>query len=155
MKSLTVKKSKIHNLGVFIDESVRKGGRVAYVKGRHIRKRNATDEDALDNPDWVGISKEVWIDPVPPFKYLNHSCKPSVGIRGKITIVALRNLESGDELTIDYSTIEGDPRWQMKCSCGESSCRKVIRSINYLPKSIFKQYLPCIPTYFQSIYNTN
>jgi len=35
--------------------------------------------------------------------FLNHSCEPNVGILGQIIFVAMRNIDSGEELTIDYA----------------------------------------------------
>ncbi len=60
----------------------------------------------------------------------------------------------GDELTLDYSSIEGDSRWHLKskCKCGERNCRKIIGSVYSLPKKTFERYLPLIPTYFKKLY---
>ena len=38
--------------------------------------------------------------------FLNHSCEPNVGIQGQIVFVALRGVAAGEELTLDYATIE-------------------------------------------------
>eukprot|EP00940_MAST-03C_sp_MAST-3C-sp2_P001540 g1540.t1 len=65
-------------------------------------------------------------------RFLNHSCNPScevqkwqVGNAFKIGIFALRDLEPGEELTIDYQaeTIASDS-WE--CRCGEPNCRGTI-----------------------------
>jgi hypothetical protein len=61
-------------------------------------------------------------------------------------------MKEGEEITIDYSTIEGDPLWEMKCACGEKNCRKIIRSIHSMPKKQFERYLPYVSTYFKRLY---
>jgi hypothetical protein len=99
----------------------------------------------------VGVKKNIWIDPLRPHKFLNHSCNPTAGMRG-LTLIALRDIKEGEEVTIDYAIIEGDPRWELLCLCGEKECRKIIRSIHYLPKKQFLKYLPNIPHYFKKIY---
>lgn len=152
MQNLTVKKSAIHGSGLFLLKPVKKGGFISYVKGDICKMDNKTEQDALANSCWIGVSKNIWIDPHLPYRFINHSCNPSAGIRGKVTLVALKNLEVDDEVTLDYSTIEGDPRWYMNCSCGESNCRKKIKSIEFLPKKIFDRYFPFIPTYFKKFY---
>lgn len=152
MKYIYVATSKIAGSGVMIGESAKKGELIRYIKGDIKFKVNKSKKDALANPNWVGIAENQWIDPDKPYKFLNHSCNPSAGVKGKVALVALRNLKEGEEITIDYSTIEGDSRWEMPCSCGEQNCRKVIRSIGFLPKKTFDNYLPYIPKYFQQLY---
>ncbi len=152
MKHIYNATSKIHGLGVMIGEEAKRGEVISRIKGEMKFKVNRTEQDALDNPDWVGVAKNKWIDPEKPYKFLNHSCDPSAGIKGRVTLVALRDMHEGEEVTIDYSIIEGDPRWKMLCTCGARECRKVIRSIQFMPKEQFEKYLPFIPTYFKNLY---
>lgn len=150
-----VRKSKIHGKGLFVKNRLSKGDFVAYIKGNisTVKKQLLyTKEEALMNSDWVGISMTYWIDPDLPFKYLNHSCDPSCGIKGKRSLYALRDLNIGDEITIDYSTIEGNPYWKMDCNCGSSKCRRIIKSISDLPEELFKKYYPFIPTALRNFY---
>ena len=152
MKHIYTCSSKIHGLGVNVGEPVKRGEIISRIRGDLKFKINEDENDALANPDWVGVEKNQWIDPAKPYKFLNHSCNPSAGIKGKITLVALRDMQEGEEVTIDYSTIEGDPRWKMNCSCGEANCRKIIRSVQSLPEEQFKKYLPYVSTYFKKLY---
>ena len=155
MKKIGAHKSKIHGMGLFLEENASSGSVIASIIGNisTVKKQLLqTPEEALMNPDWVGISMSYWIDPAIPFKYLNHSCNPSCGVMGKRKLYALRNLEAGEEITVDYSTIEANPYWQMRCSCGSKNCRGIIRSVAYLPKPIFKKYYPFLPTVFRNFY---
>ncbi len=152
MKQIYTCKSKIHGLGIRIGEDVKKGDFIFYVKGKMKFKVNKNKADALANPDWIGVAANQWIDPKKPYKFLNHSCDPTTGIRGRVTLVALKDLKQGDEITIDYSTIEGDPQWEMKCLCGSKKCRGIVRSIQSLPKRRFEEYLPYVSTYFKKLY---
>jgi len=155
MKKIIAQRSKIHGTGLFLCQDVKEKGFVAHIKGTITtvkRRLLHTPEDALMNPDWVGISMSYWIDPKLPFKYLNHSCDPSCGVRGKICLYALKDLKKGDEVTIDYSTVEGNPHWKMNCSCGSRRCRKIVRSIVFLPVVSFRYYYPLIPTAFRKFY---
>lgn len=111
--------------------------------------RNA--EQASQEPNMVGIGKNLWLDPAEPYKYINHSCSPNLGIKGKVSFVALRDIESGEQLTFDYSISE-DSLWEMECLCGSENCRQVIRGIRHLPKADFQRLLPYIPRYFQAVY---
>ena len=110
MKHIYVCTSQIEGMGIRIGDDAKKGEVIFRFKGPLKFKINQSKEDALANPDWVGVAKDQWIDPDKPYKFINHSCNPNTGIKGKVTVVALRDIKEGEELTIDYSTIEGDPR---------------------------------------------
>jgi SET domain-containing protein len=152
MKHIYVCKSEIEGFGMNIGEPAKKGEVISQIKGEMKFKVNKNKRDALAHPNWVGVAENQWIDPAKPFKFLNHSCNPSAGIKGALSLVALHDMKEGDEITIDYSTIEGDPRWEMNCACGEKNCRKVIRSIYSIPKKQFDAYLPYVSTYFKKLY---
>lgn len=64
--------------------------------------------------------------------FLNHSCEPNSVILGRTSVVALRDISKGEEITIDYSTNVGWDGFDMNCRCGEISCRRQIRSYRYL-----------------------
>lgn len=153
MKNIFIKNSGIEGKGVFAQKKIKKGETIFILKGK-IRKWKVVDEESSQyGPNWVGIGKDTWLDVVSPGIFTNHSCNPNGGIKGSVTIVALRNINEGEEITIDYSTTEIDKLWHMKCSCGEKNCRKEIRSIQSLPKKIISRYMPYIPTYFKKIYD--
>lgn len=152
MKDIYAATSNIAGLGLMAGENVKKGELIRYIKGDIKFKINKSKKDALSHPNWIGVAENQWIDPEKPYKFLNHSCNPTAGVKGTVALVALRDLKEGEEITIDYSTIEGDVRWEMPCNCGEKNCRKTIRSIAYLSRSVFEKYLPYIPRYFQKLY---
>ncbi len=142
-------------MGIFAKRDLTKGEFVAYIKGNTStvkRQLLHTPEEALMNQDWVGFSMSCWIDPEIPFKYLNHSCEPSCGIKGKKGLYTLKALKAGDEIAIDYSIVEGNPHWKMDCTCGAKKCRKVIKSIAFLSVTTFKKYYPLIPTALRNFY---
>lgn len=156
MKEVYSDRSKICGRGLFIKQGAKKGERISLIKGTMKHKVNKTVRDALGHPDWVGVGKDKWIDPAVPYKYLNHSCDPNCGVKGTVTLYALRDIKPDEELTIDYATTEGDPRWIMengaKCLCKAKHCRQMVRSIQFLPRKRFESYLPYIPKYFQQLY---
>lgn len=150
MKHFYVGNSKIEGRGLIAGEDIPKGKVITRIKGPAKFKINKSKRDALSHPDWVGVKKNIWIDPKRPHKFLNHSCSPSAGMRG-ITIISLRDIKEGEEITVDYSTIEGDSRWEMPCDCGNSNCRKIIRSVEYLTPEQFKA-IRYVPAYFKNLY---
>ncbi|MBX4195490.1 SET domain-containing protein-lysine N-methyltransferase [Candidatus Parcubacteria bacterium] len=152
-RNFITNQSKIHGKGAFATKDFEKGDIIFIFKGRVYKRDNKNVQDTFANPDSIGIDKNTWIDPIRDFHFINHSCDPNMGIKGRVTFCALKNIRKGEELTFDYSINEADPRWHMKCNCGARNCRKVIKSVQSLPVNIYKHYMPFVPRYFMQVYN--
>jgi hypothetical protein len=68
----------------------------------------------------------------------NHSCNPNVGIQGQIVLVARRQIDSGEELVIDYETLEMRPQ-SFRCSCGSPNCRSELTGESWKNAAFRKQ----------------
>ena len=58
-----------------------------------------------------------------PGDSINHSCEPNCGMRNATTIVAMRNIAIGEELTFDYAMSDASNYDEFDCNCGTASCR--------------------------------
>lgn len=136
--------------GLFATRDIRKGERLFCVTGKVRREAYAPGYNHI-GPRWLAIGVEKWLIPVRtcPWWYLNHSCRPNVGLKGKVTVVAMRRIRKGEELTLDYAVTEHDPYWSMRCLCDEKSCRKVVRSILFLPRRLAKKYEKYTPSWLK------
>lgn len=148
---LFVEKSRIHGLGVMAKKNIKRGEVGFIIKGKIIRWKVRDEGEALYGEHWIGIGKDTWIDPEGFGRYINHSSKPSCGIRGSVTVCALRNIKKGEELTIDYSTTEQETLWWMEDYSGKKK-KQIVRAVQFLPQEKFKSYLPYVPKYFQKVY---
>lgn len=71
------------------------------------------------------VSAEVrilWDDQPAGWAPQNHSCAPNTGYRG-LDVVALRDIASGEELTLDYSEFCNQDMEPFDCNCGAAGCR--------------------------------
>lgn len=166
MKHIYHAPSRIAGNGLFTAEPVAAGETIAHVTGplRHLEVTSL--EVALSNPDWIGVGPDLWIEPQGVFRFLNHSCAPSAALTGRISVgedgkargsyrlVALSDIAADQEISIDYSLIEGDPMWEMPCDCRASDCRALVRGITSLPPDRFAACLPFVPDYFRSLYTS-
>lgn len=153
--SLAILKSPIHGYGVFARERLRKGQFIAELRGSKVKYHPGVYGQSNRYGDWIGIGKDTWIDPIDEFQYLNHSCDPSAGLRGArvLKMYAMRDIEPGEEITIDYSTTEEDADYCFESSEPQSdSYRKYVGPVQSLPTAVYERYLPLIPTYFQKVY---
>ncbi len=142
--------------GLFAKKEIKKGEIIFLAKGKQVRIKIKDKTDSALLPNAIGYDVGVWLDPLVDnaLNYLNHSCDPNAGIKGKVTVTALKNIKKGEHITIDYSITECDKSWSLdqRCHCGAKNCRKVIRSIQSLPVIIYRKYLPYIPTVMQREY---
>ena len=90
----------------------------------------------------IQIAEDVWRDSDGIARYLNHSCEPNCGIRGVSTLVAMRDINAGEEMTWDYEMTEdiSGQLWKMKCECGHLSCRKEIGCFGNNREQLAKKY---------------
>jgi len=141
--------------GLFARRDIKKDERLFVVRGKPVRE---VYDNRIDvGPRWLTIGKFRWLSPNRNCEwwYINHSCKANAGLRGRVTVVAMKNIRKGEEVTIDYSMTEDDPLWEMPCACGEKSCRKVIRGVRSLPEKLYKKYENYIPAYLKECRKTN
>ena len=75
-----------------------------------------------------------------PAHFGNHSCDPTLWFGGPYELVARRDLEPGDELTLDYGTISGAPGFTMPCRCGSALCRGVVTSEDWRRPELRARY---------------
>lgn len=138
---LHIKSTKIGK-GVFADKDYDKDEKVLSFQGKAITK------DEIKNPDYViQVGKNKYLDKSGGFDdYANHSCNPNCGIRER-DLVAIKPIKKGEEITWDYATSIDDD-WEMKCKCGESNCRKVVKKFTKIPDRYIK--LNIIPNYVRN-----
>jgi hypothetical protein len=74
---------------------------------------------------------------------INHSCHPNAGIRLTrlgYDLIALRDINVGDEITYDYSTYIESPE-RLSCRCGTWRCRKEIGRFRELDPHLRAYYI--------------
>ncbi len=73
--------------------------------------------------------------------YMNHSCDPSVRIDcSTITIVALKDLQAGDEVTFFYPSTEWEMAQPFECWCKSPFCLGLVRGAKFIPKDQLQHY---------------
>jgi len=153
---ILVKKSKIAGRGIFATKSYKKKEFVFQPIGRIVHARNV-NWPSLGKKEYNYLQISAWKYLVPQdlrLKCTNHSCNPNLGVKileDKISLVAIKPIKKGQELTFDYSTtmLEEWDEKKMKCNCGSKNCRKEIGDFRNVPKKIRIKYirLGVVPQY--------
>ena len=84
-----------------------------------------------------------------PGDFINHSCDPNAGLDGQVVIRAMRDIEPGEEVTIDYAMVDGDPRDDFECLCGSPICRHTVTGNDWMLPDLQKRYAGYFSPYLQ------
>ncbi len=71
---------------------------------------------------------------------LNHSCEPNCGLLGQLLLVALRDIESGEELSFDYAMCDASDYDEFRCLCGEPTCREIVTGSDWRDPALQEKY---------------
>lgn len=134
---VTYRRSSIHGRGVFARRAIPDGTRILEYTGERITKPEAARREAQRlERQRRGGDASVYIfvlnrrhdldgrDGRSVARFINHSCAPNCRTevtRGRIWIVARRDIAVGEELTYDYGFALKEWR-QHPCRCGAKRC---------------------------------
>lgn len=152
MRNVYIGRSGIAGRGIFAGKDFKKGEFVAALVGSLHHRIYKKPNDWRNEKTWIPVAIHWWINPGFPMRYINHSCEPTVGFKTPRRAYALRDIGKGEEITVDYSTIEYVESWGVPCQCKSKTCRKTIRAVQFLPKRLYSSYLPYIPRFIQKVY---
>lgn len=138
--------------GVYARRALRRGDFI--FRRRHARVLTSAELD--DATDWERVHLcELGFDRyavlAPPGCYLNHSCDPSA-MRHGVTVFAWRDIDAGDEITIDYrlNAFDGSS-WP--CECGAAICTgTVVGSFFAMDPDRQELLLPHAPAFIRREY---
>ncbi len=125
---LEVRSSPIDGRGCFATVRFRKGRRIAKYEGERISRREiARRLRGKRRIHICGLNSYWAIDGSHGgngTQFINHSCQPNLSLRivdEEILFFAKRDIEVGEELTLDYESSYHSDR--KSCHCGAPECR--------------------------------
>jgi uncharacterized protein len=142
------RKSRISGDGMFARERIKKGETVCIVGGIVM-----TDEEfaafqvthRLYNSIQIDDHTHLVEDPEVTRTLegsMNHSCDSNVWMDDEVTLVARRDIESGEEVTIDYALFTTQSNWMLdtRCRCGSPFCRRIITGDDWRREDVQERY---------------
>lgn len=151
---LKLSQSTIQGAGYVAQEPIKKDEKLIVQSGQCL-DISKIDDDKMESCWYYGFQIEhdvyyypLYIQDVPFLDgifRINHSCDPNAGFRGQITLVAMRDIEIGEEITYDYAMtdIETDMEaaWEPEsCTCGAETCRGKITGHDWKHTDVQKKY---------------
>lgn len=130
---LKIADSVIHGMGCFATMSFARWRKIAEYTGERISNAEAKRRAKRRILRICGIDDRWSLDGSfggNGTHYINHSCSPNSFTRtlhGHLIFFALRDIESGEEITIDYGeTLHPNTK---KCICGANNCRGTLNKL--------------------------
>lgn len=141
---IEIKDTNNRGKGMFATEIISKGETVIIWGGNYVNKEDAEKakqdgklvmqfDDDLFSIEERGESNAYFI---------NHSCNPNVWMKDTFTLEAMRDINIGEELTVDYVLFETNEdkisKWE--CRCGSENCRNIITGKDWKLPEIQEKY---------------
>ena len=147
---LKIKKSSIHSKGGFAKRDIPKGTRVIEYVGEKLTKAQSSiradvplekhKKDKSHGAVYLfELNKRYDVDGNVKYntaRFINHSCDPNCEtdiIKGKIYIIAIKDIKKGDEITYNYGYGWEDYK-DHRCECGSDNCMGYILSEDHWKK---------------------
>ncbi|MBI4086741.1 SET domain-containing protein-lysine N-methyltransferase [Candidatus Kaiserbacteria bacterium] len=152
MDKVEVRDSGIEGKGVFAIGAISAGEIILNIDDSHIVEdmNTLTEYQKKYECDWLGDDKTILMQA--PEKHINHSCDPNTYVKtidGIREVIALRDIEKGEEITYDYA-INGYYDSGIVCHCGSQRCRGMMNADFFkLPKELQKEYFPYLDNWFK------
>ncbi len=136
---LELGESGIHGRGGYARQRIPEGTSVVEYVGDRVDKKESARHCVEGNPFIFTINDEWDINgdvSWNPARFLNHSCAPNCEAQQeeeRIWIVALRDIEAGEELTFNYGYDLSEWR-DYPCRCGAPNCLGYIVAAEFHPE---------------------
>ncbi|MEX2227561.1 MAG: SET domain-containing protein-lysine N-methyltransferase [Dehalococcoidia bacterium] len=143
---LWVGPSKVEGEGLFTARPIKRNATVIIWGGVVVTMADFKAGKGLAHSN-VGLAEDVYLASPPEDGLglddcMNHSCDPNLWLNDEITLVARRDIDAGEELTIDYAIELLDQTYVMKtsCNCGAASCRGQITGRDWSLPQVYETY---------------
>ena len=107
-KFVQVQESEIHGKGIFTTADIQCGKDIMVIKGEVISEEECIRREENENNVYIFWNEINYIDVnnTDVIKYINHkcdcNCEVDEGDETSLTLIASRDIKTGEELTIDY-----------------------------------------------------
>ena len=138
-KAYIMKGNSIAGFGIYANRNILQGEVIfkgeeksqRMVTRRYVEKNWGEDEKEMFRRYAYPVSNEVfllWDEDPSGWAPQNHSCDANTVYDG-LNLFALRTIQAGEELTLDYATFLDKSMEPFHCNCGTANCRGLIMGL--------------------------
>lgn len=166
-EAIEVKEFSIYGFkcrGVFARARIAKGERVWWlIAGEEASSVVMTRAEILNHPQsatlqtysyMIGMDEyESTLTPeADPSWFFNHTCDPNCGYVSSELIIALRDIEAGEQVAYDYAFTETEASFHagMQCGCGGASCRGKLTFGEYRSPAFVRKWRQCLSPHIKA-----
>ncbi len=137
--------------GVFAREPVQAGELLVMWSGDLVTLAGLEQLPPLLQSRSIQVEDALYLAPhqTDPADFVNHSCNPNAGLSGQIGLVAMRDIQPGEEICYDYAMSDGSDYDEFDCQCGEAACRKRVTGSDWRLPQLQQRYRGYFSPYIQ------
>lgn len=139
---------------VFAREAVAEGETLVVWGGRLVDGASLRALTTREQWHSLQVEEDLYLAPVGPPEpgdYVCHSCEPNAGLRGQITLVALRDIGPGEEVCFDYAMSDCSSYDEFECACGAPNCRRRVTGDDWRRPELQARYAGSFSSYLQRL----
>jgi len=141
---IEIRKSPVGGSGMFAVSPIKEGEKVVIWGGKYVDSTKAKEElkDGKVVIQWDEDLFSVEDKGEDIGYFVNHSCEPNAWMSDAFTLVARRDIETGDEVSADYAMWEANEDYiaAWDCNCGSRLCRKKIKGTDWKSQTLQENY---------------
>ena len=148
--------SPVHGKGVFVIEAIKKGEVLDRWGGKVYTTKQI--ENGESNETACQIDDDLWMADSPGVApsdsdFFNHSCDPNTWMDDEATMSARRDIEIGEEVTVDYALLVAHPGYVTvaNCRCKSPLCRHHITGDDWKLLELQERYKGHFPPYYNDV----
>ena len=142
------RESHISGNGMFAREPIKKGETICIVGGIVMTdSKFAAFQDTHSLYSFIQIDENLYlVEDLEMTQSLdaamNHSCDSSAWMEDEVKLVARRDIEAGEEVTVDYALFTTQSNWMLdtRCHCGSPDCRRIITGDDWRREDVQERY---------------
>lgn len=138
--------------GVFARKEIKAGELLMVWGGEVVTEEQLEDIPVERSTHGLQVDDGIYILPTlenDPADFVNHSCDPNAGMRGQISLVAMKDIHPNDEICFDYAMTDSSDYDEFECHCGALYCRKRVTGNDWKLPELHLKYAGYFSTYLE------
>lgn len=145
-------RKKKSGYGVFAHLPIEKGELLVVWGGKVINGEELQQLPAITQRHSIQVEDDLYLAPLAPAEpadFVNHCCNPNAGMSGQIALVAMRDINAGEEVCYDYAMSDGSPYDEFECACNTPDCRGLVTGEDWRNPELWERYAGYFSPYLQ------